>query len=127
MGVLAPVAETVRRWDQIPDLSMAPLWLDDYVLGAFLLYGFSRIRRDPAGGLPFLAIGWAFACGMIYPSFFTQLTRLDQSDPAPVPSLWVAVVKGVAFAIAIAALTQCARSLSRPADAGARQSTDAFS
>ena len=45
-------------------------------------------------------------CGMAYNSFFEQvrLYRAGISDPAPIPSLWVAVVKGVGLALGIVAL-----------------------
>jgi hypothetical protein len=41
---------------------------------------------------------------MAYSSFFAQLERLNEPDPAPIPSSWVAVIKGVGFALAILAL-----------------------
>jgi hypothetical protein len=51
---------------------------------------------------------------MAYPSFFAQLLKLDP-DPSPIPSAWVAVVKGVGFALAILAL---AVSLKQSKDEG---------
>jgi hypothetical protein len=41
-----------------------------------------------------------------YCSFVGQLERLSlgEPDPAPIPSVWVAVIKGVLFALAIVAL-----------------------
>jgi hypothetical protein len=51
---------------------------------------------------------------MAYPSFFAQLLNLDP-DPGPIPSAWVAVVKGVGFALAILAL---AVSLKQPKAGG---------
>ena len=104
LGILTPIAETIRRWHQLNQLSIWPFWLDDYILGAFLLYGAWRTGKDRRSGRRFLAAAWGFACGMIYPSFFTQLTLLSEPDPAPIPSVWVAVIKGVGFALAIAAL-----------------------
>ena len=64
IGILTPVAETVRRWNQLGQLSIWPLWLDDFALGAFLLYGAWRTRKDVRTGRPFLAAAWAFTCGM---------------------------------------------------------------
>jgi hypothetical protein len=85
LGIVPPIADTIRRWHQLGDIKIWPFWLDDFFLGGFLLY-------------------WGFACGMVYISFFDQITSLDKPDPAPIPSVWVAVIKGVFFFIAILGL-----------------------
>lgn len=103
-GVALPVLETIRRYSQLGDPSHWPMWLDDLLLGAALLMG---ARMTSAGGYHnarYLAAAWGAACGMGYYSFFAQLERLDLADPAPVPSLWVAVIKGGGLALAIVAL-----------------------
>jgi hypothetical protein len=104
LGVLTPLAETVRRWHQLGQISVLPFWLDDYFIGALLLYGAWRTSKDIRSGRRFLAAAWGFTCGMAYSSFFSQLARLNEPDPAPIPSTWVAVIKGVGFALAILAL-----------------------
>jgi hypothetical protein len=104
LGVLTPLAETVRRWHQLGQISVLPFWLDDYFIGALLLYGAWRTSKDIRSGRRFLAAAWGFTCGMAYSSFFAQLARLNEPDPAPIPSTWVAVIKGVGFALAILAL-----------------------
>lgn len=104
LGILTPLAETIRRWHQLGQLQYLPFWLDDYILGAFLLYGAYRAGKDAKTGRPFLAAAWGFVCGMGYASFFSQLTQLHENDPAPIPSVWVAVIKGVGVAIAVLAL-----------------------
>jgi hypothetical protein len=110
-GVLTPLAETVRRWRQLGQLSVLPFWLDDYIIGALLLYGAWRTGKDIRGGRRFLAAAWGFTCGMAYSSFFAQLGRLNEPDPAPIPSTWVAVIKGVGFALAILALAASLKRL----------------
>ena len=62
--------------------------------------------RNVRSGQRFLIAAWAFACGLGYYSFFGQLRSLrsNEPDPAPISSEWVAVIKGVAWAIAILAL-----------------------
>ena len=104
LGVLTPLAETVRRWHQLGQISVLPFWLDDYLIGAMLLYGAWRTGRDIRSGRRFLAAAWGFTCGMAYSSFFAQLERLNEPDPAPISSAWVAVIKGVGLALAILAL-----------------------
>jgi hypothetical protein len=104
LGILTPLAETVRRWRQLGQLSVWPFWLDDFIIGALLLYGAWRTGKDIRGGRPFLTAAWGFTCGMAYSSFFSQLGRLNEPDPAPIPSTWVAVIKGVGLVLAILAL-----------------------
>ena len=103
-GVLAPLAETIRRWSTWQQ-SPANLF-DDYIMGAFLLYGVWRTGKDLRSGQRVLAAAWAFACGLGYYSFFGQLKSMHagELDPAPISSAWVLVIKGVAVALAVAAL-----------------------
>ncbi len=61
-----PAAEVLRRYHQMLDLSVLPFWMDDFILGGFLLYGAWRTRHDIARGMPVLTAAWGFACGMGY-------------------------------------------------------------
>ena len=103
-GILAPLGETIRRWSTWRE--NPPALFDDYILGAFLLYGAWRVSRDARSGQRFLAASWAFMCGMAYGSFFEQLHRyqLGISDPAPISSGWIVLIKGVGFGLGIIAL-----------------------
>ena len=114
LGILVPIAETVRRWNTWQDKPIA--LLDDYILGAFGLYGAWVAGRDFHRGQCWLAAAWGMACGAAYFSFFGQLERLrrGEPDPAPIPSEWVAVIKGVLFALAILALILTLRARPQP-------------
>jgi hypothetical protein len=104
-GVAAPLGETVRRWSTWHD-NPSQLF-DDYIIGALLIYGAWRAGRGAgAHSRRFLVAAWGFACGMAYASFFGQLyaNRMGVRDPAPISGEWVAVIKGVAFALAILSL-----------------------
>jgi len=103
-GIVTPLAETIRRWSTWQQTPAN--FFDDYLLGAFLIYGAWRTSRNVHEGQRFLVAAWAFAGGLGYYSFFGQLRSLsmNEADPAPISSLWVAVIKGVACAIAILAL-----------------------
>jgi len=103
-GVALPLLETYRRWRQLGDLSVWPFWLDDWLIGLFLLYGAWRTREDIAAGQPFLAAGWGFTCAMAYMSFFTQLANLGQPDPSGWPALGVVTVKGTGLVLSTIAL-----------------------
>lgn len=103
-GIAAPLAETIRRWSTWQQSPAT--FFDDYLMGAFLIFGAWQTGRNVRSGQRFLIAAWAFACGLGYYSFFGQLQSLrsNESDPAPIPSEWVAVIKGVAWAMAILAL-----------------------
>lgn len=103
-GILAPLGETIRRWSTWQENPAN--FFDDYLLGAFLLYGAWRTGRDFRGGQRYLAAAWAFACGLGYYSFFGQLKSwsLNEIDPAPISSGWVLLIKGVALTLAMLAL-----------------------
>lgn len=110
-GILVPLAETIRRWHTWQE-SPANLF-DDYIMGAFLLYGAWRTGKDIRNGQRVLAAAWAFACGLGYYSFFGQLKsmRLGEIDPAPIASVWILVIKGIAVALAVLALIVSLRKL----------------
>jgi len=104
LGILTPLAETIRRWSTWRESPAS--FFDDFILGAFLLFGAWRTGKDARSGRPFLAAAWAFMCGMAYISFFAQLEeyRLGIADPAPISSGWVAAIKGIGLATAIVCL-----------------------
>lgn len=104
LGILTPLAETIRRWSTWRE--NPPALLDDYILGAFLLFGAWRVSKDARRGQRFLAAAWAFMCGMAYYSFFGQLYQnsLGLADPAPISSGWVATIKGIGLVVGVTAL-----------------------
>ena len=104
IGVLAPLLETIRRWHTWTE--WPPAMFDDYLLGAILLYGVWRTGKDPGDGQRFLAAGWGVALGMVVLSFFGQIQGIveGRSDPAPISTEWVAVIKGIGLLIVIIGL-----------------------
>jgi hypothetical protein len=104
LGILVPLGETVRRWSTWRD---SPLTLiEDYVLGALVIYGAWLVGRNFRRGQGFLAAAWGVVCGVGYCSVVGQLERIQsgEPDPAPIPSTWVLVIKVALFVLAIAAL-----------------------
>ena len=104
IGGLLPFVELYRRRSQLGDIAMFPLWFDDVLIGAFLLYGAWRTRGDREDGRIYLAAGWAFMAGMVYGAFFGQLSSLGQPDPSGAPSVVIVTIKGVGLALAFFAL-----------------------
>jgi hypothetical protein len=113
-GVGAPVAETVRRWGTWREYP--PGLFDDYIMGVFLLAGAWLVGRRFLAGQRVLAAAWGFTCGLGYYSFFEQLRRfrLGETDPAPIPSSAVMVIKGIGVRLAVVALL--ATLLAKPPD-----------
>ena len=112
-GVLLPVVETIRRWHQLGDPRMLPFWLDDWIIGLFLLYGAWVTREDRESGRPTLAAAWGFACGMGYLSFFSDVMSGNSTDPSGLSSFAVAMIKGLMFGLAISALNATLRAKPR--------------
>ena len=112
LGIITPVLETIRRWHTWQE--NPPAFFDDYILGGLLLYGAWRVGKDAESGQKFLAAAWGFAFGMVYASLTWQLEqwRLGNPDPAPISSGWVAIVKGIGFALAILGFVTSLRKVS---------------
>jgi hypothetical protein len=105
-GILVPGVEVLRRFHQLLDPSVLPFWMDDFLLGGFLLYGAWRTRHDVARGLPSLTAAWGFACGMGYSSFFGQLMDLQARpvDVSGVSGALAVTIKGIALAFGVVGL-----------------------
>lgn len=103
-GVLVPLLETVRRWGV---WGYPPAWLDDFIIGAFLLIAAARARTecDPARARGWLAGAWGFAAGLGYASFFQHLQNIREPDPGNIPQVWLTTIIGGGWLIVLAALT----------------------
>ena len=108
-GVILPIGETVRRWHQLGDPLMWLPWLDDILIGAFLLYGAWRTGRDRDAGRPVLAAAWGFACGLGYASFVFSALSSETVDVSGFSMQVAAAAKGVMLAIGLAGLSGAVR------------------
>jgi len=105
IGTVTPLAELVRRWHELRTLTVWwPAFLDDVLLGAFLLYGAWRTRKNQSSGRPVLTAAWGFMCGMAYSSLFIQLARLNESDPSGLAPKIVVSVKAIGLACGLVGL-----------------------
>ena len=113
IGIFTPFLETWRRWREVRDMTVYwPAFVDDYLIGAFLLYGAMCVGRDGDASRPVLAAAWAFLCGMAYASFFGQLQVLSKADPSGVSPVLVVTVKALGLAIGIIGLVLALRRAS---------------
>ena len=106
-GIVLPIGETARRWHQLGDPRLFYAWFDDWLIGAFLLYGAWRAKRDPSTGQASLAAAWGFALAQAIASFFFGL--FGDVDPTGAPRAVVVAVKAVMLALAASALVSVLR------------------
>lgn len=100
MGIFLPLAETVRRSNQILELSRFFNWFDDYILGAVLLIAVYLVRRKTNTAIAALIAAWGFVSGALFLSFLGQFDyfRTNTSDPGVFSTSFVAVAKGLILA-----------------------------
>jgi hypothetical protein len=94
LGILLPLGETVRRWGHWDTWIF---WIDDFIIGALLLFGAWAVRRRQDYGMRVLAAGWGVAFGMLYPSFFNHLEQMAKPDVGRFPHRVLTAMIGVAF------------------------------
>jgi catechol 2,3-dioxygenase-like lactoylglutathione lyase family enzyme len=109
-GIFLFAIETWRRWHQLGEPRMWPSILDDWLAGAFLVAASVVARRDPSRGRAWLAGAWGAATGMMFGSFFGQLTDPHGPDPSGAATSLVVAVKGLMFALCLAGLVASLRA-----------------
>jgi len=111
MGIALPVLETVRRGANVDDI---PGYVDDYLIGAFLLFAARAATKRQPNGPVLLVAAWAILCGGFYSSFFGQIRFATTPDISGYSNVLVIAVKGCLYAVAIAALVKAIRSARSP-------------
>jgi hypothetical protein len=107
MGVGLPLLETLRRKT---DFSNIHSYIDDFIIGALLLYSARAVSTNKKGGFVLLTAAWAILSGGLYSSFFWQISSANAYDVGGLPNMTVVVIKGVLYAISLAGLVLSARS-----------------
>ena len=122
-GLLLPILETARRWREWPgSVETWRFWMDDYLLGAFLLGAAwlsrprpkSKTDPQPEPGrlvirrLSWLTAAWGFACGLGFGSTLAQLGHIINpslgADPSGIAHHWMTLIKATLVAIAAVGL-----------------------
>lgn len=104
LGILLPVAETIRRRSQLFQFQNFIYWFDDYILGAILLFAAWKARRNPIDGQKYLSAAWGLTTGALFLSTLSQLERLGGTDPSQISPLTVAVIKAILLIMAVTGL-----------------------
>ena len=97
MGIFLPLAETVRRSNQILDLRNFFSWFDDYILGFILLVAVYLVRQRINNAISYLIAAWGFVAGALYLSFLAQFKYFSTAteDPGIFSTSLVAIAKGL--------------------------------
>lgn len=111
MGVTLPLLETIRRGTNFDNI---PAYVDDYLIGAFLLLAARAVASGRPKGQAMLVAAWGVLCGGFYGSFFGQIYS-SAPDVSGLANGLVIVVKGALYLIAIAALICSVRGSQMPA------------
>ena len=70
---LLQAGRAILWWQWPRSLSEWPIFLDAYLVGAFLIVGAVIAGRKDMVGRLIIAAGWGFSCGILFRSFFEQL------------------------------------------------------
>lgn len=97
IGILLPVAETLRRSNQLLDPARFFNWFDDYLLGGILLVTAYGVKRGKPNAVSFLIAAWGIGVGALFLSFLGQFEyyRTATGDPGIFSTTLVAIVKGL--------------------------------
>ena len=107
MGVGLPFLEALRRRTNFETIAG---YADDFVAGALLLWAARAVSRGKPSGPVLLVMAWATLAGGLYGSFFGQLERIAETDVGGLPGATVVAIKGVLYAVTLAALVCATRS-----------------
>jgi hypothetical protein len=95
IGIILPLAETIRRANQLLDPSYFMLWFDDYILGGLLVVAAWRVVKQKQNSLALLTGVWGIGVGALFLSFLGQLDYLETGDLGLFSATLVLAVKGL--------------------------------
>lgn len=122
-GIALPMLETIRRWREWPGPPETWLfWMDDYLLGAFLLWAawMNRPRVDALTGwatrrASWLTAAFGFGCGLGFGSavgqWNTVLNQANPSDPSGLHPGWVIAIKCAMVAVGVVGMVASMRDV----------------
>jgi hypothetical protein len=111
LGVFLPVAETVRRINQILDYKDFFSWFDDYILGTVLILSSYFVFKKAKNSVAYLIAAWGIATGAVFLSFLGQLTyNTPSGEPGIFSTTFVALVKGLILLYILIGLTKAIKA-----------------
>jgi hypothetical protein len=106
VGVLLPVLEAARRRTNLDDI---PGYIDDFIIGALLVWSARSVSTGRAYGSALLIAAWGILCGGLWSSFFGQLQNVSPNDVSGLRNAVVVLIKGAIYLVALAALNLSVR------------------
>ena len=99
MGIFLPLAETVRRSNQLLDISEFFSWFDDYILGGVLLAAAYMVYKNRNNAVAYLIAAWGIASGALLLSFLSQFSyyKTPSGDPGIFSTTFVLAAKSIIF------------------------------
>jgi len=113
IGILLPLAETIRRANQLLDPASFMLWFDDYILGGLLIIAAWRVLKQRKNSLALLTGVWGIGVGALFLSFLVQFDYLKTGDTGLFNSALVLVVKGLILVYMVAGLWSSIKATNR--------------
>ncbi len=100
MGIFLPLAETLRRSNQLLDPARFLNWFDDYLLGSALLLAVYWVKQQKPHAIGWLIGAWGIGVGALFLSFIGQIEYFYEpgGDPGIFSTTLVLVVKGLILA-----------------------------
>jgi len=94
MGIFLPLAETVRRFQQLSDFTHFFHWFDDYILGGILLFAAWNLRKERPNAALYMIAAWGIGTGALFLSFLGQVDyiMIKEGDPGGIFSVWFVLV-----------------------------------
>lgn len=99
-GIMIPLFETIRRWEEIGEMTYFLNWFDGYLVGGFLIFAAIKALQSPSSGQRFLCAAWGIATGMAFMSLFRQLEQMDDLEQLENTKTLMLVLKALMLLIA---------------------------
>jgi hypothetical protein len=112
LGFFLPVAETVRRINQLFDFREFFSWFDDYILGAVLLWAAYSVFKNKKYSVKYLIAAWSIATVALLLSFIGQFRyyKTASGDPGIFTTTFVVVAKGLILLYILIGLTKAIKA-----------------
>ena len=107
-GVLIPLGETLRRGTE---LGYFPNYIDDYIIGAVLIWAAWATKNSKWYGNAILVSAWAALCGGLYYSFTGQF--LVTNEVSGLPNWVILCIKGGLYITAFYFLFQAVKNVAK--------------
>ena len=100
-AVVLMTVETIRRYEIWGHWSA---WMDDYLMGMFLILAAISVLKKKRKGHLLLAAAWAFNAGLLYGSFFSKVNDPTRDFQSNINSELLILLTGLGFFVSLFAM-----------------------